>query len=90
MEHASDSRHIVISADCHAGPRKPADYRPYVDPEYIADFDHWVEREERTTLNLFGAEVAESAEAGDAAFRSRRTAQLIALGVLNAGERRAY
>lgn len=81
MDTAKDSRHVVISADCHAGPRKPADYRPYVDPAYMADFDAWVQAEERTTLNLFGAEVAKTSDAGDTAFRDRRTAQLVALGV---------
>jgi predicted TIM-barrel fold metal-dependent hydrolase len=77
----SSRRHIVISSDCHAGPRKAADYRPYVDPDYRGEFDAYVERERRTTRNLFGAEVETTSGAGDEAFRARRIASLKALGV---------
>lgn len=81
MEHPASRKHIVISADCHAGPRKSADYRPYIDSDYRSEFDDYVKREERATRNLFGAEVAAAAGGGDEAFRGRRIAQLKALGL---------
>ncbi|MEU7449789.1 amidohydrolase family protein [Streptomyces diastaticus] len=37
---ASDNRHIVISADCHAG-ADLKQYRDYLDPAYVEDFDDW-------------------------------------------------
>ncbi len=81
MEPSASRRHIVISADCHAGPRKAADYRPYVDPGYLGEFDDYVQREERATRNLFGAEVPETSAVGDEAFRARQIANRKALGV---------
>ena len=33
-------RYIVISADTHAG-GSHEEYREYLDPEYVADFDAW-------------------------------------------------
>src|SRR5579862_4723021 len=32
----------IISSDCHAGPADMRDYRPFVDPDVIADFDDYV------------------------------------------------
>ena len=81
MQRSASRKHIVISSDCHAGPRKSADYRPYIDPSVRSEFDDYVEREERATRNLFGAEVGPAAGKGDEAFRSRRIAQLKALGL---------
>jgi len=51
MAHSDRPRHIVISADCHAGPRTAGDYRPYVDPAFREAFDAWVEGEEKATRN---------------------------------------
>ena len=42
-------RYSVISADCHAG-ADLYDYRPYVDPRYLDDFDRWA----ATYVNPFG------------------------------------
>ena len=81
MDRSPSRNHIVISADCHAGPRKSADYRPYIDPGYRGAFDEYVEREERSTRNLFGAEVEAESGSGDEAFRARRIASLEALGI---------
>ncbi len=78
---STSRKHIVISADCHAGPRKAADYRPYVDPAYRDEFDAYVQREERATRNLFGAEVQQTSAVGDEAFRARQIANRKALGV---------
>ena len=85
MGQTTARRHVVISADCHAGPRRARDYRPYVDPAHLETFDAYVEREEQATRNLFGAEVektdAASAPSADEAFRAGRIAQLRALGL---------
>lgn len=37
---ANDGRHLVISADCHAGADLMT-YRDYLDPAYVEDFDDW-------------------------------------------------
>lgn len=81
MDPTTRPHHVVISADCHAGPRRSEDYRPYVDPEYLKAFDDYVEHEARATRNLFGAKLEKSAANGDEAFRAGRIAQLRALGV---------
>jgi predicted TIM-barrel fold metal-dependent hydrolase len=39
----SDERYTLISADCHAG-GSHAQYREYLDPQYLDDFDAWRER----------------------------------------------
>src|SRR5687768_15767749 len=35
-------RYVVISADCHAGPKEPDDFGPYVDPEHREAFAEYV------------------------------------------------
>jgi predicted TIM-barrel fold metal-dependent hydrolase len=37
----AQERLTIISADCHAGPAKMSDYRPYLDLEFRADFDDY-------------------------------------------------
>ena len=81
MDQATSRNHIVISADCHAGPRRSRDYRPYMDPEVLEAFDDYLEQEARATRNLFGAELQTTEAKGDEAFRSGRIAQLKALGL---------
>ena len=31
--------YVVISSDCHAGPNSP-EYRQYLDPQYLEEFDY--------------------------------------------------
>jgi predicted TIM-barrel fold metal-dependent hydrolase len=42
-------RYLLISADCHAGPR-PEDARAYVDPEWRDEFDAWLADAEGAAL----------------------------------------
>jgi predicted TIM-barrel fold metal-dependent hydrolase len=37
----NDNRLLVISSDCHAGPERMNDYRPYLDPGFRGDFDDY-------------------------------------------------
>lgn len=51
MTQINDGRYIVISADCHAG----ADllgYRPYLDRQWLDDFDAWARRYHDPWLEL--------------------------------------
>ena len=31
----------IVSADCHAGPERMADFRPYIDAAHLAGFDDY-------------------------------------------------
>lgn len=63
-------RHLLVSADCHAGPL-PDQARSYVDPKYRAAFDAWLgdekaklaRRAEHTGAAIYGDEAV--AEFGD-------------------------
>ena len=41
-----EERLTIVSADCHAGAARMADYRPYVEASRLADFDDYVARVE--------------------------------------------
>jgi predicted TIM-barrel fold metal-dependent hydrolase len=57
----TDSRLIIVSADCHAGPQHMADYRPFVDPGMMADFDDYVAR-----IDAYEAQFDDAMTAGGA------------------------
>ena len=65
-------RYLLISSDCHGGPR-PQDARAYLDPSLRSDFDAWwadTEARNRRQLEqmgmpLFGEEVREEFESED-------------------------
>lgn len=40
----SAERLTIVSSDCHAGPERMGDFRPYVDPAHLADFDDYCAR----------------------------------------------
>ncbi|MEY3166554.1 MAG: hypothetical protein RLZZ343_357, partial [Actinomycetota bacterium] len=48
-----DERYTVISADCHAG-AELLEYRPFLDKEYVSQFDAWAETYEVPYEDLKG------------------------------------
>ena len=42
--HDENAPVIVVSSDCHIGPRLVEDLRPYCPKEYLDDFDAFVDR----------------------------------------------
>ena len=57
----SEQRLTIVSADCHAGPRRMADYRPYLEERFLADFDDYCAR-----IDKFEAEIGSGLEGGGA------------------------
>src|SRR5262245_13316092 len=56
-----DERLTIVSADCHAGPAKMADYRPYLDPAFRADFDDYC-----TAIEIYDARYNDGLTGGGA------------------------
>ena len=57
----AQERLTIVSADCHAGPRRMADYRPYLEQRFLADFDDYCAR-----IDKFEAEIGSGLEGGGA------------------------
>jgi len=63
-EDAMSERLTIISADCHAGPDRMEEYRPYMDSTYRADFDDYLAR-----VDAYDAKYNDSMSRGGAGTR---------------------
>ena len=64
--------HTLISSDCHAAPPMK-DYRTYVEPQYRADFDRWLEQSQKEEeLSLKPSEYYERQCWAGASFMTRK------------------
>ena len=54
-------RLTIISADCHAGPERMADYRPYLEAAFHADFHSYCAR-----IDAYEAQIGSGLTAGGA------------------------